>query len=136
MYFQEENDYGLVEIRDGKVTKLGDFNALKVKVTKAHPRGLNMQDYSPTGRIGEFPQLTGPWQANKALPPMPDENLCDCMVKSRSCVPKSDLSTTKYGEIFGYVCGKSPEAYVGINGNATTGVYGAYSMCDDSAKLA
>jgi hypothetical protein len=58
------------------------------------------------------------------------------MAKSRACVPKSGLSVTKFGDIFGFICKNSPESCVGINTNATTGVFGAYSMCNDQEKLA
>jgi hypothetical protein len=57
------------------------------------------------------------------------------MYKTLSCVPKTGLSTQKYGDIFNYICGSVPLACVGINGNTTTGVYGAFSMCDDTQKL-
>ncbi|QPG94115.1 hypothetical protein C2857_004757 [Epichloe festucae Fl1] len=136
MYFQEANDYGLVKVSGDKATKLKDFDALKKEVTKAAPKAVNMADYKPTGNMNECPKLTDNWRANKALPPAPDQKLCDCMSKSRACVPKSDLSAKKLSEIFGFICTKSPESCVGINANATTGVYGAYSMCDSQAKLA
>ena len=86
--------------------------------------------------MNQCPKLDDNWQANSILPPAPDKKLCDCMVKSRSCVPKSGLSSKKYGDIFSFICTKSPQSCVGINGNATTGIYGAYSMCDDQSKLA
>ncbi|KAK2594185.1 hypothetical protein QQS21_008124 [Conoideocrella luteorostrata] len=136
MYYQEANDYGLVKVDGDKATKLKDFDPLKKEVTKAKPKTLNMADYKPSGKMNECPKLTDNWQANSALPPTPDQKLCDCMAKSRSCVPKSDLSSKKFGDVFGFICKASPESCVGINANATTGVYGAYSMCDDRSKLA
>jgi hypothetical protein len=113
-----------------------NFEALKKQVVKADPKGVSMNDYSPSGKMGECPALSGNWQANKSLPPTPDQSLCDCMVKSLSCVPKTSLSPDKFGKIFGYLCEKERTACAGIGGNTTTGVYGAYSMCDDRAKLA
>ncbi|KAG6115237.1 hypothetical protein E4U13_002902 [Claviceps humidiphila] len=136
MYFQEANDYGLVKVAGDKVTKLKDFDALKKQVAKAEPKGVSMSDYKPSGKMNACPKLTDNWRANSVLPPSPDQKLCDCMSKSRSCVPKSDLSAKKFGDIFSFICTKSPDVCAGINANATTGVYGAYSMCDDKAKLA
>lgn len=127
---------GLVKVTGTKATKLKDFDALKNQVKKAAPKALDMADYKPAGKMNECPKLTDNWQASKALPPTPDKNLCSCMAKSRACVPKSDLSAKKFGEIFGFICKNSKESCVGINGNATTGVYGAYSMCNDQEKLA
>jgi hypothetical protein len=57
------------------------------------------------------------------------------MQSSLSCVHADDLDTKDFGDIFGFICGKSPEVCAGINGDPSTGVYGAYSMCEDAAKL-
>jgi hypothetical protein len=57
------------------------------------------------------------------------------MYNTLSCVPKSGLATDKFGDIFDYICGAKPQACDGINGNVTTGVYGAFSMCSDEQKL-
>ena len=58
------------------------------------------------------------------------------MVKASGCVPKDGLASSKYSAIFDYVCGKNETLCGGINGNATTGVYGTYSMCNSVDKLA
>lgn len=113
-----------------------NFEALKKQVTKADPKVIYMSDYSPSGKMGECPALSSNWRANKSLPPTPDQTLCDCMMKSLSCVPKKSLSSEQFGKIFGYICEKDKSACTGIGGNTTTGVYGAYSMCDNRAKLA
>jgi hypothetical protein len=57
------------------------------------------------------------------------------MYASLSCVPSSSLTQKDYGAIFGYVCSESPDACAGISGNTTTGVYGAYSMCNATQQL-
>lgn len=122
-------------MKNNKATKLKDFDALKNEVAKANPKGVSRDSYNPSNRIGQCPNLSDNWKANKALPPTPDQSLCDCMVKSRSCVQQSGLDSKKYGDIFGYICGRYSDICSGIRGNASTGVYGAYSMCSDSAKL-
>lgn len=58
------------------------------------------------------------------------------MVKSLSCVPKAGLTGDQIGTLFGEICGLDEKACVGISSNATTGVYGAYSMCSGAEKLA
>ncbi|KAL7942817.1 glycoside hydrolase family 72 protein [Trichoderma barbatum] len=135
MYFQEENDYGLVSVKNNAVTKLKDFSALQTQVTKADPKGVDADDYKPTNKAGSCPALTKDWQAINELPPTPDSGLCTCMQNSLSCVRSDDLSSKDFGDIFGFICGKNPAVCAGINGDAATGVYGAYSMCDDGAKL-
>ncbi|KAL2670687.1 hypothetical protein Neosp_014480 [[Neocosmospora] mangrovei] len=136
MYFQEDNDYGLVKVSNGKVSKLKDFNALKTKVTAARPNGVEADDYKPSGSAATCPDLSETWNANSVLPRTPDSTLCDCMAASRECVPAKGLKEKSYGEIFGYICGEKPELCKGIQANASTGVYGAYSMCGEADKLA
>ncbi|KAL7806620.1 family 72 glycoside hydrolase [Trichoderma gracile] len=135
MYFEEDNDYGLVKVNNGAVSKLKDFSALQTQVTKADPKGVDADDYKPTNKPASCPALTDDWQAINSLPPTPDASLCSCMQSSLSCVHSKDLDTKDFGDIFGFICGKSPEVCAGINGDPSTGVYGAYSMCEDAAKL-
>ncbi|QYT06199.1 1,3-beta-glucanosyltransferase [Trichoderma simmonsii] len=135
MFFEEANDYGLVSVKNNQVTKLKDFSALQSQVTKADPKGVDSSDYKPTNKPASCPALTDDWQAINDLPPTPDSGLCSCMQTSLSCVRADNLSSDDFGDIFGFICGKSPAVCAGINGDASTGVYGAYSMCDDGAKL-
>ncbi|GJN76491.1 1,3-beta-glucanosyltransferase gas1 [Purpureocillium lilacinum] len=135
MYFQEANDYGLVEVKNGKATKQKDFNKLKDQVAKADPKGVDKDQYNPTAKPAKCPDLSNTWRANSELPPTPDKSLCDCMSKSRSCVSAKDLDPKKYGAMFGFICGADASICSAIQGNATTGVYGAYSMCSDADKL-
>ncbi|KAM4061191.1 glucanosyltransferase domain-containing protein [Hirsutella rhossiliensis] len=136
MYFQEANDFGLVKVSQGELTKMKDFDALKEQATKADPKRLHMSDYKPAGKQRECPAVDDIWRASDSLPPTPDKGLCDCMVKSSTCVPKSDTSPKKFGDIFGYICGSDKALCAGISADPSTGVFGAYNMCDDSAKLA
>ena len=55
------------------------------------------------------------------------------MAKSLTCVVDSDVSSDDYEDLFDYVCSKVD--CDGINGNGTTGDYGAYSPCSDKQKL-
>lgn len=57
------------------------------------------------------------------------------MVSSLSCKAKDGIKPTDIADQFDFVCGEDPEACGGINGNATTGKYGAYSMCTAEEKL-
>ena len=135
MYFQEGNDYGLVQVSGGKASKLKDFNALKTNVLKATPSAVDEDSYKATATAAACPAINKDWQANSVLPPTPDSSLCNCMVSAAECVPAKGLKEDDYGDVFGYICGAKPEVCAGINGNSTSGVYGAYSMCSDSQKL-
>ncbi len=57
------------------------------------------------------------------------------MFSTLSCVPAPGLDVKNYGAIFGYICGADGAACANINTNTTTGVYGPYSMCNDTQKL-
>ncbi|CAG9942352.1 unnamed protein product [Clonostachys rosea f. rosea IK726] len=134
-YQQEENDYGVVEIKNGKAEKQGDFDALKKAHAKVNPTRVQEKDYNPNTGRDQCPAVGDVWKSNKNLPPTPDQTLCDCAEAASECGPADDLDIKDYGSLFGYICGEKPELCAGINGNATTGVYGAYSMCDAKAKL-
>jgi hypothetical protein len=137
MYYQEENDYGLVEIKDGKAETMKNYNILSSRVLKATPSSTSAGSYDPTNTPASCPELSSSWVVNsKGLPPTPDRDLCECMHKSVSCAPSSRLNTSEYGEIFRFICAESPSVCAGINTNTTTGVYGVYSMCNDTQKLA
>lgn len=56
------------------------------------------------------------------------------MVSGLTCAPKSTVKAADYGDLFSFLCpGASCD---GINGNGTTGVYGAFSMCNSVDRLA
>lgn len=136
MYFEEANDYGVVQVQGNTVSKLPDFDTLKTQNNKAHPKGVTSDSYKPTNVPSTCPKVGDTWAASENLPPTPDTDSCDCMVESRLCVPSKDLSPKDYGHIFDYVCGKFPDACAGIKADPESGVYGAYSMCAPDAQLA
>lgn len=134
MYFQEDNDYGLVKVKDGDVETRSDFNNLSSQQAKASPTGSDkMDDYKPNNKNPSCPKVRHAWEASEKLPPSPNGDLCDCMEKSLSCVLKDDVKPKKYKDLFGTVCGLGDCS--GINHNATKGEYGAYSMCSPKQQL-
>ncbi|KID87785.1 beta-1,3-glucanosyltransferase [Metarhizium guizhouense ARSEF 977] len=136
-YFQETNDYGLVEVSsDGSVSKRKDFAALQSKISAVDPKGVTMDSYNPTAKVMDCPAVNSSWQASATLPPTPNDSACDCMFKAASCVPANSLKADDFGDIFGYICGSDRSLCAGIDGNFTTGKYGTYSMCSSKQKLA
>ncbi|KAL4780251.1 Glucanosyltransferase-domain-containing protein [Aspergillus varians] len=138
MYFQEDNDYGLVSIKDGKASTLADFSYLSKQLASATPTGTKKGDYKPSNTaLQSCPTLGKSWEATASpLPPSPNEDLCKCMEKSLTCVAKSDISGKKLSSTFSTVCGYEDGKFCeGVNGNATTGVYGAYSVCTPEQQL-
>ncbi|KAF7546255.1 hypothetical protein G7Z17_g8565 [Cylindrodendrum hubeiense] len=135
-YFEETNDYGLVNISSGTATKMTDFAYLKKKVRAASPVGVKKSAYTSSKTAASCPTVNSTWAASSNLPPTPNQSACSCITNSSSCVPADGLSSTKYSAIFDYICGENSTLCDPINGNATTGIYGTFSMCSDVDKLA
>lgn len=139
MYFEEANEYGLATVSDGKVTTNKDFDNLSSQIAKATPSGVKMSDYNPTNTAAAAcPKVTqGTWEAESSpLPPVANSQLCTCMMDTLSCTVADKATEDDYSDMFGYVCGLKDGKYCsGINNNATSGPYGAYSMCSSKEQL-
>ncbi|KAI3400341.1 hypothetical protein diail_3358 [Diaporthe ilicicola] len=141
-YFEEQNDFGLVDVSGTAVTPLKDFQALATAIAgtaqdTANP-SIAMNSYTATNQPRQCPAVTaGLWMAAEALPPTPNATLCENMVASSACVPADAVTTDaeKIGTLFGTVCGMDANACAGITANATTGKYGAFVMCTPIQQL-
>lgn len=137
MYFQEANDYGLVSVSGSSVSTLTDFSYLSSRLATVSPSLVNSASYTPTNNPAACPTVGTAWEAEATpLPPSPNQELCSCMYNSLTCVVASSVSEDDMGDLFGTVCGLSEAACKGISANATTGTYGAYSMCNSTEQLA
>ncbi|CAD6499447.1 BgTH12-03563 [Blumeria graminis f. sp. triticale] len=136
MYFQEANDFGLVKVSSGKVEKLPDFSALAKQLGSVSPSNTPASAYSVTNTVAQACPATGvSWAASSVLPPIANPDLCKCMVSSLSCAANPTLSDKDTGTLFSSVCGLDKKSCEGISANATTGKYGAYSMCSPKEQL-
>jgi len=102
------------------------------------PTGVQLASYSPSNTAQSCPAISsGAWEAVASpLPPTPNRELCSCMYNSLSCTVKSTVAQTAYGQLFSTVCGLGGgSACAGIDTNPSTGVYGAYSMCNATEQL-
>lgn len=98
-----------------------------------------MASYTASNTPRACPAVTtGLWEAAEALPPTPNNATCENMVASATCVPADTVATDvdKIGTLFGTVCGMDSTACSGITGNASTGIYGDFIMCDPVQQLA
>ncbi|KAF4121867.1 X8 domain [Geosmithia morbida] len=134
MYFQEDNDYGVVEVKNDKVTKMKDFDALKKAHAAADPKGVTEDEYDGAHKRETCPAISKYWKANSVLPPTPDSELCECAVAASECGVAKGTDEEEFGDVFAYICGNTDLCHA-INANGTTGVYGAYSMCNPSQQL-
>ncbi|KAI9037328.1 glycoside hydrolase family 72 protein [Aspergillus affinis] len=134
MYFQEDNNYGLVEVDGKKVSTRKDYSYLSSQMQKVTATGVKSADYSAkTASASSCPKVGKDWEAAEELPPSPNPDLCDCMMKSLSCKVKDSVKSKKYEDQFDYIC--STIDCGGIQADATKGKYGAYSVCDAKQKL-
>ncbi|CAK7268714.1 hypothetical protein SEPCBS57363_003235 [Sporothrix epigloea] len=136
MYFQEANDYGLVSVVNGKASTMADYDTLSTVIAQVSPSSTAMSAFTPTNKPAACPTIGANWAAADILPPTPNNATCDCMFKSLSCVPSSSLNATGLGALFGSICGLDASACAGITANVSTGVYGAYVMCDPTEQIA
>ncbi|RKF54537.1 1,3-beta-glucanosyltransferase [Erysiphe neolycopersici] len=136
MYFQEANDYGLVTVSGGKVSKLPDFNVFSKQLASVAPSNTPASAYSVTNTEAQACPATGTsWAASSKLPPIANADLCTCMMSSLSCTAKPGLSSNETATLFSSVCGLDSKACAGISADASTGTYGAYSMCLPNQQL-
>lgn len=113
-----------------------NFGQLKSRISKVDPTRIDMDQYSPSNVPQACPPVSDVWEVNGAnLPPTPDEKVCECMFAGLSCKASPTLDEKDYGDIFGFVCGTAGNPCAGINGNATSGKYGAFSACTAEQKL-
>ena len=132
---QANNIQGLVSVDGDKVSTLDDFNNLSSQIHKASPTGVKKSNYSPSNSaLQSCPTVGDEWQAaSSPLPPSPNQDLCSCMEESLECVAKDNVSGKQVGKLFGTVCGY--DVCDGVTTNATTGNYGAYSVCSPKQQL-
>jgi hypothetical protein len=134
MYFETTNNYGLVNVSGNTVSELTDYKNLQSKIKAVSPSQTNSASYTPTNTAARScPTLGADWNASSTLPPTPNEELCECMVDSLSCVVSPSVAVKSYGALFGYLYGVM--SLPGILSDGTTGTYGAYSMCNSTQQL-
>ncbi|TID14196.1 carbohydrate-binding module family 43 protein [Venturia nashicola] len=136
MFFQEANDYGLVQVSGSTVSKLSDFNYLKAQMATISPTGVQASSYNPTNSPQACPAVqSGVWEAKASpLPPVANPQLCSCMYNSLQCVVKSSQAENTYGTLFNQVCGYGSSC-AGIAAIASNATYGAYSACNSTQQL-
>lgn len=134
MYYEEENEYGLVSVSGSSVSTLADYSYYSKEMNAISP------SYAQASELGSAstatlacPSSASTWKASVKLPPTPDKDVCDCISKSLSCVVKSSVDSEDYADLFGTVCGEIDCSAVSVDGES--GVYGAISFCSDKEKL-
>ncbi|KAL7666688.1 1,3-beta-glucanosyltransferase [[Candida] zeylanoides] len=135
MYFQEDNDYGLVSVDKSSVSTLVDYSYYSKEINSISPSYAKASAASESKSETLSCPATGhsTWRASPSLPPTPDKDLCDCVEESLECVVADDVKSSKYGDLYASVCGSID--CDAITANGTTGKYGKVSFCSDKQKL-
>ena len=126
---------GLVTVSGGRASTMKDYGALKTAIANVNPSSTAMASYQPSNKPQACPAIGDSWVAHQSLPPTPDEQTCQCMFSTLSCIPSPRLAVKAYGDLFGSLCGMPGNPCSGISGNTQTGVFGAYSMCNSTQQL-
>ncbi|KAJ4388188.1 hypothetical protein N0V93_008795 [Gnomoniopsis smithogilvyi] len=142
-YFQEQNDFGLVELSGSQVTKMEDFQPLanaiaSVNANASDTTTVTMSSYTSSNVPRACPAVAAnSWLASDILPPTPNTTLCENMVASSACVVSDATAADadSMASLFGTVCGLDATACKGITANATTGKYGEFVMCNTTQQL-
>lgn len=140
MYFEEENNYGVVSIsqKNNTVIKLPDFEYLKNEYAKVTPLGTEKSKYQRERLVQEkvekyrCPDKGNKWHVIDTLPPTPDEEVCSCL-NSLPCQLIPLENDSKYIEYFEYLCSQvdcSDIQSVGIEDK-----FGNYSYCSKEEKI-
>lgn len=109
-------------------------------MAKVTPTGVNSASYTPTNTVARDCPATGvTWVAVASpLPVTPNQELCNCMVQNLTCVAKAGISADAITSLFAGICNpltNGPNICAGIAANGSTGVYGAYGMCNATQQL-
>ena len=101
------------------------------------PSSTNAASYTPSNSPQACPAIaSGVWEAKASpLPPSANPELCACMMASLSCVVKPATPVDDYGTLFNQVCGYGSSICGGIDADASSGTYGAYSVCNSTEQL-
>ncbi|KAI9292316.1 hypothetical protein K502DRAFT_319991 [Neoconidiobolus thromboides FSU 785] len=135
-FTEEANNYGLVEIKNGKVKTLPDFDVVKSKFKDSKPKGTNKGDYNPKSKKSNCPSVEDDWKASEKLPPTPNEDACKCMFESLACQVndngQAESNGEKVGKLIGQTCGDGVCDL--IKSDTEKGEYGDFSICDATTR--
>lgn len=135
MYFEEENQYGLVSVDGSDVKTLDDFKNYKSQINKISPSYASIaSDVTTSSGSGvACPATSDTWAAATNLPPTPDKDTCDCIASSLQCVVDESVEEEDYASLFDYLCEKTDCGVITSNGSL--GTYGGLSFCANKDKL-
>lgn len=133
-FFQKLDKFGLVqESASGKITKLADFNIVKLRLVENVPQGtLQTRSKSTSTLPLPCPNVSPTWRSLSILPPTPDEGMCECLLTTLSCIFSPNQKVDERAFLL-EMCSKTDCS--DVMSNSTSGTYGKYSGCGLRQKL-
>jgi len=137
-YSEEDNKYGLVKIKNGKVETLEDYDNLKEQLQNIDlSSDITLDSYDDGNSPDECPALDKNWKASPKLPPTPSDEVCSCFMDSASCIVDTSNenwndTSSGIGPAVDFVC--ADISCDEISTDAEEGTYGQYSFCDAPTK--
>ncbi|KAH3679854.1 hypothetical protein WICMUC_000597 [Wickerhamomyces mucosus] len=135
MYFEESNEYGIVEVVQGELNVLPDFENLKKQFQASEPKGISLKEYQDKAYMMKTPTCPSNsknWEASEYLAPTPDSVKCYCMENSLQCKLSPYAKADELGKIFKYACGIIDCDDIKTDGRK--GDYGPFSDCSSRQK--
>ena len=133
MYFQETNNYGLVEVSGDSVSTRTDYPYYSLKMNAISPSLAKASDVATSTATLACPKQDDKWRASPKLPPTPNKEMCECVYNSLLCVVSDKLSEEDYAELFSTVCGLVNCDDIMADGKE--GKYGYMSPCYAKQQL-
>lgn len=146
MYFDEENEYGLIKIdENGSVHELEEFKCLQNAYREASPGGITREQYlQDSSSLISIQSLECPdeksvtsthniWKASVELPPTPHAKICKCLEQVLPCLVSPFTTNWSFQDHFDYAC--SQVDCTDITTDGEKGIYGEFSYCLPEQKL-
>lgn len=131
-YFEEVNHYGvLLSKKDGLISKLPDFDTLKMRYNSVTPIGITVDEATICEPKSCIQPEDDAWDIALSLPPTPDQGKCECLWQSLSCVIASDAQFDEEVALKDLCFKVDCED---INANGRLGKYGKYSDCNPTVR--
>jgi len=125
---------GLVNANGGSVSPTDDFENFSSQMASVSPSLTDAASYTPTLSSQAYPSPRATFLASTELPPNPIPVLCDCMMQTFTCVANPNITRDDAISAIFDACDQQLNICSGISANVTTGAYGAYSVCNMTAR--
>jgi hypothetical protein len=126
---------GLVSLNGTQISALPDFTSYSSQIAKITPSSTYASNYVVTNAVITSCPTEAAFSASPTLPPVVNQQICDCMISSLGCIAKPELDSGTAASLYENICGPSTGKCPALHGDGSNGTYGAYSMCTGTERL-